>query len=325
MNELHERAKVLVFPGKGILAADESVASAEKRLAEYGISGGEESRRAFRELFITAPGVGTYLSGIILFEETLKQSTKDGKLFVDVLREEGVMPGIKVDTGTEPFQTNPSELVTKGLEDLPERLALYKAQGALFTKWRAVIRIDGDMLPTDALIKESARRLGEYARLVQEAGMVPMLEPEVLLAGSHSIERSEEVLTQTLTETISAAERAGADLSALLIKTSMALSGSDSGASDTPEDVALHTLRALRKSIPESVPGIVFLSGGQMPDQATENLAAMRRLRGDAPWPLTFSYARALQEEALAVWGGKEENVGEAQKTFLTRLEKVAK
>ena len=324
MHEIQERAKVTTASPKGILAADESTGSAEKRLAEYGISGGEAMRRNFRELFLTAPGAERFLTGVILYEETLTQTARDGRSFVSLLSERGIMPGIKVDTGTEPFSENSDELVTKGLEGLSERLAVYRAQGALFTKWRAVIRIDENRLPTEDAITENARRLGEYARLVQEAGMVPMLEPEVLLEGNHSIARSEEVLTHTLKETCAAAKKAGADLSALIIKTSMALSGSASGVKDSPADVATYTLRALRASVPEEVPGIVFLSGGQSTDQATENLAEIRTLGKDAPWTLTFSYARALQDEALRAWGGQDENIGEAQSVFLERLRKVS-
>lgn len=319
-------ADALFAHGKGILAEDESVPSATKHLASYGISASEEMRRQYRDLFLSTPGVEKYLSGTILFTETLLQKGSDTKLFPESLVSRGIMPGVKVDLGTEPIAADSHELITNGLLDLPTRLAEYKKQGAVFTKWRAVIRIDGDHLPTAGAIHENAKRLATYAREVQNAGMVPILEPEVLLDGKHSRRRSRAVITEVLSTIFSVLEEQSVDYASLIIKTSMALSGSESDKKDTPEEVAEDTLEALIESVPAQVAGIVFLSGGQTPDQATENLRAiMGRARGArAPWPLTFSYLRALEEEALAVWKGKEENVAAARAVFLERLKKVS-
>lgn len=326
MTDLISIAHSFFAPGKGILAADESVASATKRLASYGIATSEESRRQFRDLFLNAPGVEQYLSGIILFSETLLQKGNDTRLFSESLASRGIAPGIKVDLGTEPLPSSPDELVTQGLLDLPERLVEYKKQGAVFTKWRAVITIDGDRLPTATAIHESALRLARYAKMVQSAGLVPMLEPEVLYAGKHSRQRSRAVLTETLGTLFSVLAEHPVDLGGVILKTSMTLSGKESGKMDTPEEVAEDTLGVLMESVPSQVAGIVFLSGGQTPDQATDNLAAIakRAREAGAPWPLTFSYARALQEEALTAWGGKEENVPAARAAFLARLAKVS-
>lgn len=326
MTDLVSIARSLFAPGKGILAADESVHSATARLASYGISGGEEMRRQYRNLFLEAEGVEQYLSGVILFSETLLEKGNDEKLFPASLATRGILPGIKVDLGTEPISTSPHELITQGLIDLSERLAQYKKQGALFTKWRAVIRIDGDQLPTAAAIHENAKRLAQYAKEVQTAGLVPLLEPEVLLEGTHSRARSKVVLEETLGTVFSVAEEHAVDLSGVILKTSMTLSGNHSGKKDSSEEIAEDTVGALMQSVPKQVAGIVFLSGGQTPDEATANLAAISRKAKEAraPWPLTFSYARALQEEALAVWGGKEEHVPAARKVFMERLAKVS-
>ena len=319
-------ADALFVPGKGILAADESTHTATTRLTEYGISTSTEMRRLYRDLFLGAEGIEKYLSGAILFSETLEQNGNDARLFPVSLAGRGIAPGVKVDLGTEPMTTDSHELITNGLLDLPERLADYKKQGAVFTKWRAVIRIDGDQLPTASAIHENAKRLATYAREVQNAGMVPILEPEVLLEGKHSRRRAQAVTTEVLSTLFSVLEEQSVDYASLIVKTSMVLSGSDSGKKDTPEEVAEATLSALLESVPTQVAGIVFLSGGQTPDQATDNLRAiMERARSvDAPWPLTFSFARALQEETLAVWKGKEENVLAARVVFLDRLAKVS-
>ncbi len=326
MNDLAATASALFSPGKGILAADESVPSATKRLASYGIATSTEMRRQYRDLFLGADGIEKSLSGIILFSETLLEKGNDKKLFPASLAARGVAPGVKVDLGTEPISDSPHELITQGLLDLPERLAAYKKQGATFTKWRAVFRIDGDTLPTAGAIHENAKRLAQYAKEAQNAGLVPILEPEVLLDGKHSRKRARAVMTEVLGTLFSILREQSVDDASLIVKTSMALSGSTSGRKDTPEEVAEDTLVALVESVPAQVAGIVFLSGGQTPDQATENLRAIRRRAKEmnAPWPLTFSYARALQEEALAVWKGKEENVPTARAAFLERLAKVS-
>jgi fructose-bisphosphate aldolase class I len=326
MNDLVATARSLFTLGKGLLAADESVATATKRLALYGIPAGEEMRRQYRDLFLGAEGIEKYLSGVILFSETLLEKGSDKKLFPKSLAARGIMAGIKVDLGTEPFPESPQELLTQGLLDLPERLALYKKQGAVFTKWRAVIRISGDDLPTNVAIHENAKRLASYAKEVQSAGLVPVLEPEVLLEGKHSRSRARAVITETFNTLFTVLAEHSVDKASLVVKTSMALSGSESGRQDTPEEVAEDTLAALMESVPSQIAGIVFLSGGQTPDQATANLAAITRRAREvsAPWPLTFSYARALQDEALALWKGKEENVPAARAAFLARLSAVS-
>jgi fructose-bisphosphate aldolase class I len=314
--------------GRGILAADESGATAdEKRLAPYGIPTGPEMHRKFRDLFLAAPGIEEYLSGVILYSETLDQKADDGTPFPQLLASKGIVPGIKVDEGLEPFPESPEESITKGLLGLPERLSEYRSKhGTGFTKWRAAIRIEGTRLPTAAALVENAKRLASYACEVQKAGMVPMLEPEVLLDGKHSRLRSKEVLETALHALFDAVRDQAVDMSAVILKTSMALSGKETGRVDTPEEVAHDTLEALMNAVPKGIPGIVFLSGGQGPDQATDNLRAIVALAREkgAPWPLTFSFARALQEEALEAWGGKDENVSAAREAFLARLRKVA-
>jgi fructose-bisphosphate aldolase class I len=327
MIDLQGTAAQMMTHGKGPLAADESTHSAdEKRLIPYGIKPSAEMRRKFRDLFLAAPGIEDYLSGVILFDETVKQKSNDGTLFPKLLAKKGILPGIKVDEGTDPLVDGSKEFITKGLIGLPERLAGYAKQGMAFTKWRAVITIEGDKLPTAHSLVENAKRLAAYALEVQKAGMVPMLEPEVLLDGKHSRTRAKTVITQILKTLFAALEDQAVDVSAVILKTSMALTGNIGGKKDTPEEVAEDTLEALLKSVPKQVPGIVFLSGGQSPDEATENLRAIcerARIAG-APWPLTFSFARALQEEALEAWKGKEENVDAAREAFLARLKKVS-
>jgi fructose-bisphosphate aldolase class I len=329
MIDLSEVARMLVAPGKGLLAADESDKSAdEKRLKLYGIETGPEMRRQFRDLFLEAPGIAEYLSGVILFSETMDQKDdEDGFYFPESLAKHGIIPGIKVDEGLEPFPGSPDETITKGLVGLSERVAEFKAKHHPgFTKWRAAITIKGDRLPTATALVENAKRLALYAFEVQKAGMVPIVEPEVLLDGNHSRLRAREVITKMMNALVAAMEDQFVDLSAVIIKTSMAVSGSESGKKDTPEEVAEDTLGALMDSVPIAIPGIVFLSGGQSPDEATENLRAITKRSKElqAPWPLTFSYARALQSEALEAWGGKKENVEAARKIFVDRLKKVS-
>jgi len=322
MTDLVAIARSLFAPGKGILAADESEHTATARLAAFGISAGEEMRRQYRELFIGTEGIERYLSGAILFTETLLQKGNDKKLFPASLAVRGILPGVKVDLGTEPFQESPRELITQGLLDLPERLITYKKQGAVFTKWRAVFRVDGDTLPSAQAIHENAKRLANYAKEAQATGLVPVLEPEVLYEGVHSRQRARIVLEKVLQTVFSTLEEHAVDRASIVLKTSMALSGNKSNKKDTPEEIAEDTLNALVKSVPRQIAGITFLSGGQTPDQATENLAAIvaRASAASAPWPLSFSFARALQEEALAIWKGKEENVPAARAAFLARL-----
>jgi fructose-bisphosphate aldolase, class I len=326
MVDLSDTARRLVAPGMGILAADESNASADKRLESYGIATGPEMRRKDRELFLNTPGIEEYLSGAILYMETLEQAGDDGVPFTTSLSSRGILPGIKVDEGLEPFPESPKESLTNGLIGLEDRLFLYKTKHeTAFTKWRATVTIEGTKLPTSRAIVENAKRLAAYAFKVQSAGMVPMLEPEVLLTGNHSRLRCREVLTETLSALFAALEGQAVDLSGVILKTAMVLSGSDSGRLDSPEEVAHDTVGALLETVPATVPGIVFLSGGQTPDQATRNLGAItQEARAKrAPWPLTFSYSRALQEEALKIWAGKDENIPAAREAFIARLAKV--
>lgn len=320
MKNLKDVAKELVAPGKGLLAADESTNSANKRLRSVGIPETPEMRRVYREVFLTTPGIEKYLSGVILYDETFTDKTRDGISFVELLEKKGIHPGIKVDTGTVPFGAH--EVLTEGLEGLPERLREYREKGARFAKWRAVIEIKGDELPSKKKVHEDAVRLATYARYCQEADIVPILEPEVLLQGSHTRARASEVIEETLQEVFREIAAQGADPETLIIKSSMAVSGSDSSCIDSPEDVAEDTIAAFIASVPIEVPGIVFLSGGQSPKQATANLQAMGRKQ--VPWKLTFSYARALQGEALQHWAGEDANIPSAQKIFMKRLELVA-
>jgi fructose-bisphosphate aldolase class I len=333
MVDLLYSARSLVAKGKGILAADESQKTAdEKRLAPYGIPTGPEWHQKFRDLYLDAPGIEKYLTGVILYEETLDQKSTSGVPFADLLTSKGIVPGIKVDGGLDPFPDSKGETITKGLLDLPERLTnFHEKYGTGFTKWRAAITIEGDRLPTANAIHENAKRLAMYASEVQKVGMVPMVEPEVLLDGNHSRLRAREVITKVMHDLVACMEDQAVDLTGVIIKTSMAVSGSTSGHKDTPEEVAEDTLGALMESVPASIPGIVFLSGGQSPDEATDNLRAIAKLAQatnggkGAPWPLTFSFARALQQEALEVWKGKDENIPAAREAFIARLEKVSK
>ena len=326
MTDLVEKARGLFAPGKGILAADESVKSADARLSLYGVKGTEDMRRQDRILFLNAEGIEKYLSGVILFSETYDQKGADRKLFYNSLADRGIAPGIKVDLGTEPFPDSPHELITNGLIGLPERLKEYADKRAVFTKWRAVVKIEGDKLPTEKAVLENMKRLAEYAKAAQEAGLVPILEPEVLLEGNHSRLRCKEVLTQTLTALFTQLEERAVDPGGAILKTAMVLSGSKNLRKDTPEEVAQDTVEVLISCVPKNLAGVVFLSGGQTPDQATENLRAISKRVKDAsaPWPLTFSYARALQEEALALWKGIEENMPIARTAYLNRLRQVS-
>jgi fructose-bisphosphate aldolase class I len=326
MTDLVGIARSFFADGKGILAADESVHTATTRLASYGVAASAEMRRQYRDLFLGAEGVEKYLSGVILFSETLLEKGNDKRLFPESLAMRGVHPGVKVDLGTEPLAESPEEFITNGLIGLSERLVEFKKQGAVFTKWRSVIRIDGDRLPTPQALHENAKRLATYAKEAQAVGLVPILEPEVLHEGKHGRARARAVIAETLKTLFTVLDEMAVDRTGVILKTSMALSGSESGKSDTLDEVAEDTLAALVENVPRGVAGIVFLSGGQGPQQSTDNLAAItiRARAVKAPWPLTFSYARALQEEALAIWKGKEENVAAARAAFMTRLQKVS-
>ncbi len=318
---LHDITKRLLAPGKGILAADESDSTCAKRFDAYGIEKTAEMRRKWRELLFSTPGIENGLSGIILYEETLRQQASNGSPFPEFLEKRGIMPGIKVDQKTEPLADSPKEEVTKGLEGLSERLSDYAKLGATFAKWRAVIRI-GIGLPTEGCLLENGRRLAEYAKKSQEAGLVPIIEPEVLLDGMHTLKRSEEVLTQTLRVVFSEVQKANVDLSILILKSSMALPGKTSGEAVTAGQIAEATLRALFAAVPKEVPGIVFLSGGQSAEDATVRLNEIEKLAKarNAPWHITFSYSRALQEPVMKEWTGKDERIASAQEIFAKRV-----
>ena len=323
---LQSIAEQLVAKGKGILAADESDSTCAKRFDAYDIEKTPEMRRTWRELLFTTPGIEKGLSGVILYDETIRQKTSTGVPFATFLTSRGILPGIKVDQKTEPLADSEEEEVTKGLLGLQERLREYVGLGATFTKWRAVIRI-GDGLPTSACLQENAVRLAKYAKESQAAGLVPIIEPEVLLDGAHTLKRSEEVLTETLLAVFAEVEKANIDLSGLILKSIMALPGKDSGLSASPQEVAKATLRAFSSAVPKATPGIVFLSGGQTPEDATLRLnEIVKEARTqNAPWRITFSYSRALQDPVLKAWAGKKENVKSAQAIFAKRVEDTSR
>lgn len=312
----------LLAAGRGILAADESAHTIEKRFASIGLTSTPELNRKYRELFFTTPGIEQYLSGVILFDETTKQKTDEGILFTDYLTQKGIIPGIKVDGGLEPFNEG-EEQITKGIEGLGDRLKEYAKLGLKFTKWRAAIKIS-DIFPSDAFLEENMSRMTEFAKISQENQLIPIVEPEVLLDGNHTTTRCAEIETEVLKLLFEKLNKGGVDLTQLLLKTSMVLPGKESGVKAEPLEVAHATLRTLRNSVPTEVPGIVFLSGGQTPDEATNNLNEIVKLKGDAPWQLSYSFARALQSEAMVVWAGKDENIKAAQEIFIERAKKVS-
>jgi fructose-bisphosphate aldolase class I len=317
IKKLNEVANQMVLPGKGILAADESNATAGKRFEKISIENTEENRRAYREMFFTAPKIADYISGVIMYDETLRQSTQDGKTFVSLLVDEGVLPGIKVDEGTYDMPSSPNEKLTKGLEGLPPRLAEYARMGAKFTKWRAVITI-GEGTPTDANIRENAKGLAAYAKMAQEAGLVPIVEPEVLMDWKNTQKECAEVSERVLTAVFEEIKNARVAVEGMILKTNMAVPGKQSGENVTVAQVADLTLALFKKILPDNLPGQAFLSGGQSEKDATENLNEMNK-RGPFPWKLSFSYGRALQDSALTAWAGKSENVALAQVAFIER------
>lgn len=321
-HDLAATAKALVAPGRGILAADESTSTIGKRFKGINVENTEENRRLYRELMLTAKGAGQYVSGAILYDETLRQKNSAGVPLPAAMQKDGVLPGIKVDTGAKPLAGFPGETVTEGLDGLRERLAEYRGLGARFTKWRAVITI-GPGIPTPACIDVNAHALARYAALVQEAGLVPIVEPEVLMDGDHTIERCEVVTETTLRHVFATLHRLGVVLEHMLLKPNMVIAGKDCRVQASVQQVAEATVRCLRRAVPAAVPGIVFLSGGQSPALATEHLNAMNAM-GQHPWPLSFSYGRALQDEALKTWGGKAANVAAAQKAYLHRVKCVS-
>lgn len=314
---LADVAAAMVAKGKGILAIDESLGTIGKRFEAIGLPNTEDNRRAYRELLIANPADQDYVSGMILFDETLRQATRGGEAFPAVLAARGVMPGIKVDAGAKPLAGHPGELVTEGLDGLRDRLAGYHGLGARFAKWRAVITI-GAGLPSGGCIEANAHALARYAALCQEAGLVPMVEPEVLMDADNDIDRCFEVTETTLRTVFRELAAQRVVLEHTILKTNMVVPGKQCPVQASPAEVAEKTLRCLRRVVPAAVPGIVFLSGGQSALDATRNLNAMNQ-GGPQPWPLSFSYGRALQADALKAWGGEPGNVARAQAVLLHR------
>ena len=316
VQELNAIARSIVADHKGVLAADESTGTIKKRFDSIGLESTEESRRAYRNLLFTTAGAEDSIGGVILYDETIRQSADDGTPFPQLLESKGIVPGIKVDTGAQDLAGHPSEKVTEGLDGLRARFAEYHDLGARFSKWRGVITI-GDGIPTDACLHVNAHALARYAALSQEAGIAPIVEPEVLMDADNTIERCHEVTSRTLDLVFAELERQGVALEGMLLKPNMVISGKQCPTQATSEQVAELTIDCFLRHVPAMVPGIVFLSGGQSEVEATENLNAVSRLGG--PWPLSFSYGRALQASALTAWGGEPANVEAAQSAFLHR------
>ena len=316
-DELHATARALVAPGKGILAADESDGTIKKRFDGIGLASTEESRRAYRNLLFTTPGLSEHISGVILFDETIRQSALDGTAFPELLSERGMIPGIKVDTGAKPLALHPGETVTEGLDGLRERLADYAGLGARFAKWRATI-FCGAGLPTDAAIAVNAHAMARYAALSQEANIVPIVEPEILMDGDHTIAMCGDATARTLRVLFEQMRQQRVDMTGSLLKVNMVLSGTESSAQAGPREVAEETVTCLRANVPAEVPGIVFLSGGQSDLNATIHLNEMNRM-GPHPWTLSFSYGRALQAPSLNAWLGDPNNVEAGQRALAHR------
>jgi fructose-bisphosphate aldolase, class I len=315
--ELARIANAMVAKNKGILAADESTGTIKKRFDAIKLESTEEHRRAYREMLFTAPGTAESISGVILYDETLRQKTKDGTPFPEYLSKLGVIPGIKVDLGAKPLAGFPNETITEGLDGLRERFVEYYKLGARFAKWRAVIDI-ADAIPTPFAIEANAHALARYAALAQENNIVPIVEPEVLMDGAHSIERCEAVTDATLHAVFDALSAHNIYLEGMVLKPNMVISGKKASNRASPETVAEATVRCLKRHVPPAVPGIAFLSGGQSSTEATLHLSLMNKL-GPLPWHLTFSYGRALQDDALKAWGGTTANLGAGQKAFSKR------
>ena len=320
IGELNDIAQALVAPAKGILAADESTNTIRRRFDSINVESTEQSRRDYREMLFRTPGANEFISGVILYDETLRQNGADGTPIVSILQEQGVIPGIKVDRSTNPLANTDGELITDGLDGLRDRLAEYYEIGARFTKWRAVITI-GDGIPSQYCIDANAHMLARFAALSQEAGLVPIIEPETLMDGDHSIERCHEVTLNALHNTYDQLARQRVDLRGTLLKPNMVISGKDAAERADANEVAERTLDALMREVPAAVPGIVFLSGGQSDDEATENLDAISRAAEgmNTPWELSFSYGRGLQAAPLQAWGGSAANTEAAQQEYYRR------
>jgi fructose-bisphosphate aldolase class I len=317
---LQSTALALVAEGKGVMAADESGGTIKKRFDSIQVDSTEANRRDYRELLFATPGLGDHISGVILFDETLRQDAADGTPLVEILQNAGIIPGIKVDKGAKPLAGHPDETVTEGLDGLRERLEEYAELGARFAKWRAVYRV-GDATPSTACITANAHALARYAALSQEAGLVPIVEPEVLMDGDHDIDDCE-IVTEEVLRTVFA-ELALQDvlLEGMLLKPNMVISGTECAEQAGVEEVAERSLRCLLRSVPAAMPGIVFLSGGMSDEAATRHLDAMNKLTAIKPWKLSFSYGRAMQAAPLKAWGGKAENAAATQAALMTRAE----
>ncbi len=317
---LHETAAAMVQPGKGILAADESTGTIAKRFDAIGVENTEENRKQYRGALFSTSDIGDYISGVILFEETLAQKSGDGTSFVEMLNRKGVIPGVKVDKSTHALAGAPGEVITEGLDGLRDRLNTYREQGARFTKWRAVINIGKD-IPTDCAIDTNAHALARYAALAQEAGLVPIVEPEVLMDGDHSIDRCHEVTELTLRRTFDELLSHRVSLEGIVLKPNMVLSGKDAANRASAAEVAELTVNCFLRTVPAAVPGIAFLSGGQGDEEATVNLDAIAKYgkAHGAPWQLTYSYGRGLQAAPQKAWAGNPENIPAAQAAFQER------
>jgi fructose-bisphosphate aldolase, class I len=320
IDQLPEIAQAMVAKGKGIIAIDESNATIKKRFDSVGVENTEENRRAYREMLLATPNLSDHISGAILYDETLRQSTKDGVPFTKLMLDNGILPGIKVDTGAKALAGFPGEMITEGLDGLRERLNEYAALGAKFAKWRAVININiEDGMPSDTCIEANAHALARYAALCQEAGIVPMVEPEVIMDGEHDIDDCFVVTEKVLRSLFNALYQHNVMLEGTILKASMVIPGTQCADKASVEDVADYTVQCLKSAVPAALPGIVFLSGGQSDEDATAHLNEMNKME-NLPWPLSFSYGRAMQSAALKIWGKDTiANVAEAQKTVYSR------
>src|SRR5262252_2950014 len=316
--ELNKVAQAMVAPGRGILAADESTGTIKRRFDAIGVESTSDSRRDYRELlFRSTEAMSKHISGVILYDETIWQKAKDGTPLVEIIKQAGSLPGIKVDEGTKPLPNCPGELITVGLDKLADRLPKYYEQGARFAKWRAVIDI-GPKIPSDTCVHTNAHALARYAALCQAAQIVPIVEPEVLMDGDHDIDRCHDVTSRVLNKTFQELRVQRVALEGMILKPNMAIAGKKSAKRASVDEVAEKTVRMLKACVPAAVPGIAFLSGGQSDEEATAHLDAMNRI-GNLPWKLTFSYGRALQAAPQKAWSGKPENVAAAQRAFTHR------
>jgi fructose-bisphosphate aldolase class I len=316
--ELTDTTKAMMADGKGILAMDESIATCNKRFAEAGIPQTEEYRRAYRDLIVNTPHLGDAIRGAILSDETIRQQTFSGIPFAEALKNNGIVPGIKVDMGAVPLAGFPGEKVTEGLDGLRQRMNEYYSMGAKFAKWRAVIIID-EHIPSGGCLEANMHALARYAAICQEVGIVPIVEPEVLMDGSHTLERCRKVTQEGLLMLFTELHNQRVDLHGIILKPNMILPGKDCPVQEDDEIIAHTTVKCLLRCVPASVPGVAFLSGGQSPQQATARLNTMHKLYPSLPWALTFSYARAVQQPAMDLWAGKPENVAAAQQALYHR------